>query len=311
MPARSADDFAASYMAALDTYAAMRPRSRQQAIGVSDIGYCASKTLHKLRHVSPTDAPVNRSAEMGHAAHDLAAAARAAFNPALLIEAELTVTMPSGLVLTGHADEIDPDEPSVTDLKSVSDEGDLFALRRTGSTEQQRFQRHLYYAGAVQAGLVPPVGTVRNVWIDRAGQADWCYVEQEPFDMAVVHAADRWLSDVLYAKEHGEEATQDIHYDRCRVQCQFFTHCRAGQAHDDLIITDPEFILAAELVHVGREEEKIAKGTVASARRTLELLLDPDEMRAYEAGDYRVRWTWVNRADGRYPKLSVDRMGTA
>lgn len=307
----AADDYAASYMAALDTYAAMRPRSRQQTLGVSDIGYCASKALYKLQGVAPTDAPTGRQAEMGHAAHDLVAAARSAFDPGLLVEYELTVTMPSGLVLVGHADEINPDEPSVTDTKTVGDEDDLIKLRRTGSTEQQRFQRHIYYAGAVQAGLVPPEGTVRNVWIDRAGQADWVYVEQEPFSMSVVHAADRWISDVLYAKEHGEDATQDHHYDHCRKFCPFFTHCRAGQAHDDLIITDPEFILAAELVHVGREEEKIAKGTVASARRTLELLLDPDEMRAYEAGDYRVRWTWVNRADGRYPKLVVDRIGVA
>lgn len=308
MPAKSADDYAASYVAALDTYDAMRARSRQQEMGVSDVGHCSAKAVHLLSGVTPTDAPIGHQAMMGTAVHDMSARARAAFDPDLILERALTITMPSGLVLPGTADEIDPNEPSVTDEKTVADEDELFALRRTGSTVQQRFQRQLYYLGAVQAGLVPLEGTVRNVWVDRAGQADWVYVEQEPFSMAEVHAADRWIADVLYAVEHGEDAPQDKAYDWCRRFCQFFTHCRAGQAHDDLIITDPEFILAAELVHVGREEEKIAKGTVASARRTLELLLDPDEMRAYEAGDYRVRWTWVNRADGRYPKLVVDKV---
>lgn len=306
----SPDAYAASYMASLDAYAAMRPRSRQQAIGVSDVGYCSSKALFKLRGVSPTDFPVGRQAEQGHATHDLVAAARAASVPGLLIERKLEVTMPSGLVLVGHADEINPGEPSVTDTKTVGDEADLIRLRRTGSTEQQQFQRQIYYLGAMQEGLVSPSGTVRNVWIDRAGQANWCYVEQEPFSMDVIHAADRWIADVLYAKEHGEDAPQDHHYDHCRTFCQFFGRCRGGQAHADLVITDPEFIEAAELVYLGREEEKAAAGTVASARRTLELLLDPDEMRAYEAGGYRIRWTWTNRGDSRYPKLSVDRIAS-
>lgn len=306
----SPDDYAASFMASLDTYAAMRARSRQRGLGVSDIGYCSSKALYKLQGISPTDAPAGRQAEMGHAAHELAAAARAAFKPHLLIERALTVTLPSGLVLPGHADEIDRDEPSVTDLKTVGTEDDLFALRRTGSTEQQQYQRQLYYLGAHQAGLVPAEGIVRNVWIDRAGQADWCYVEQEPFSMDVVHQADRWISDVLYAQEYDEEATRDHHYDHCRTFCQFFTHCRAGQARADLVITDPEFIAAAELVHAGRQEEKVASGTVASAKRVLEVLLDQDEMRAYEAGAYRVRWSWINRGDKRYPKLQVDKVAS-
>lgn len=303
----SPDEYGASYMASLDTYDAMRPRSRQQAIGVSDIGSCTAKALYLLQEVAPTDAPEGHQAMMGTAVHTMAAAARSLCNPALLVEHPLVITLPSGLVIPGNADEIDPDEPSVTDLKTVASEGDLFRLRRTGSTEQEQFQRQLYYYGAMQAGLVPPAGTVRDVWVDRAGQADWAYVEQEPFSMATVHAADRWIGDVLYAKEHGEDVPRQKHYDWCRQFCQFFTHCRSGQAHADLVITDPEFIEAAELVYLGREEEKAAAGTVASARRTLELLLDPDEMRAYEAGGYRIRWTWINRSDGRYPKLSVER----
>lgn len=308
------DDYAASYVASLDSYDALRPRSLQAELGVSDIGHCSSKALWLLTGVQPTDAPTGRQAMMGTAAHDLAAKARKAFSPGLLIETELQVTLPSGLVvLPGHADEIDPDEPSVTDLKTVGDEADLIALRRLGSTEQQRFQRHLYYLGAHQAGLVPAAGTVRNVWMDRAGQADWVYVEQEPFDMGVVHAADRWLSDVLYAAEHGEEVPQEKHYDWCRRFCQFFSHCRAGQTHADLTITDPELITAASLVLEGREGKKAGESLEKSGRKVLEPLQDSSsgDMVAFTAGEYRVRWSQVNAVAGAYWKLSVDRVASA
>jgi hypothetical protein len=303
----SADDYAATYSASLNAYQALRPRSLQEHLGVSDLGYCASKALYKLSEVEATDAPVSRSALMGTAAHDLGAAARKAFNPALLVEVELSITLPSGIVITGHADEIDPNEPSVTDLKTVADEAALLALRKTGSTEQQRFQRQLYYLGAAQAGLVPEVGTVRNVWVDRAGQADWCYVEQEPFDINTVHAADRWLEDVIYAAKHGEEAPRDKHFDHCRSYCEFFTHCRGHQAHGDFLITDPEMVTAAQMVVAGRAQEKEAKGLSETGKRVLAVLQQSAEgdVASFEAEGFRIRWTKVNGEQRSYWKLDV------
>lgn len=302
----SADDYAASYAASLDVYAAMRPRSLQADLGVSSVGHCSSEAMYRIRGVEPTDAPAGRQALMGTAIHEMVAAARKEFNPALLIETELTITMPSGVVITGHADEIDPIEPSVTDLKTCGDESDLAALRRGGATEQQRFQRHLYYHGAHQAGLVPAEGIVRNVWIDRAGRGE-PYVEQEPFDPAVVAAADRWLADVRYAAEHDEEAPRDKPYDWCRAFCSFFSHCRAGQSHADYIITDPEFIAAAELVHRGRAEGKEAAGIEKHGRRVLEPLQQSadGDVAAFQAGDWRIRWQRVN-AEKPYWKVAVD-----
>lgn len=308
----SADEYAASYSATLDAYQATRPRSLQGGLGVSDIGYCTAKAVLKLQGVEATDSPTPRSALMGIAAHALFAEARKTFKPNLLIEVGFDVTLPSGIVIPGHADELDPDEPSVTDAKTVADEAALIALRRTGSTEQQRYQRQLYYLGAHQAGLVPAQGTVRNVWVDRAGQADWCYVEQEPFDINVVHAADRWLQDVMWAAEHNEEAPRDKHFDHCRTYCEFFTHCRGHQTHGDFLITDPEMVTAAQLVHQGRQEKKIGTGLEETGKRVLAVLQQSadGDVASFEADGYRIRWTRVN-AEKPYWKLDVQEVEAA
>jgi hypothetical protein len=226
-------------------------------------------------------------------------------------EVELQITLPSGLVVLAHADEIDPDEPSVTDLKTVADDADLRTIRRTGSTEQQRFQRHLYYLGAHQAGLVPPVGIVRNVWIDRAGQSQWPHVEQELFSMDEVHAADRWVQSVQYAVEHGEEVPRDRHADWCKQFCQFFTHCRGGLQHVDEVVTDPELVEAAALLHTARREAKDWDAMEKYARRLLEpLQTSAGDVAVYELGDYRLRWARINKGDGQW-RVHVDRVESA
>lgn len=307
MPTKSPDAYAASYTAALDTYQALRPRSLQKSLGASSIGLCAAKALWQMTGVEPTDAPTSRAALMGNAIHDLAADARGAFNPKLLIEHHVEATMPSGLVIPGTADEIDAAEPSVTDLKTVATEADLVALRREGSTRQQQFQRQIYYLGALQAGLVPEEGTVRNVWLDRSGQADWVYVEQEAFSMAVIREADNWLSSVMYAAENGEEPYREKHYSWCKSFCEFFTHCRET-TEPDLTITDIELVAAAGRALEGRKLEAEGKALVASGKRVLEVLRpDPGgDVVGYACGDTRVRWSWVNRESGGYYALHLD-----
>lgn len=306
----TADDYCASMAVALNTYDLMRPRSLQVELGVSSVGHCYSEALYRLTGVEPTDAPNSRQAMHGSALHEMFAAARAAHNPSLLHEKELRGTLPSGIPIMGHADEIDPNEPSVTDWKTLGDESDLASQRRKGSSDQQRFQRHLYYYLAHQNGLVPAEGIVRNWWVDRAGYDQWGFVEQEPFDMEVVHSADAWLTSVKYSAEHGEETPREKHYDWCSRFCEFFTHCRSGQ-NADLIITDPELIAAAEHVYLGRKEAKEASGIETAGKRVLAVLQKDGEMESYTAGDYRIRMTWVNSANGGYWKTSVNKTEAA
>lgn len=312
----SADDYAASMATSLDVYEAMRPRSLQTELGVSSLGHCASEAKFRLLGTPATDAPTARQALFGTAAHDLIGKARQLTKPRLLIEQKLEITMPCGVVIPGHADEIDPDEPSVTDWKTVADEADMVLLRRTGSSEQQRWQRHVYAWGAIQAGLLPAEGViVRNVWVDRSGTSTHLHVEQEPFDINQVYAADRWLEGVRYAAEHEEETPRDKHHAWCERFCEFFTACRGGQAHPDLIVTDPALVQAAELVLEGRAKEKEGKGIADGAKRRLEPLQSQadGDVASFSAGDYRVRWAWANRAgsaDGGHWRLHVDRVAS-
>lgn len=300
--------YAALVAADLDAYATLMPRSMQSGIGVSDIGTCHSKALFKWTKVTPTDAPRGRQALHGNELHRMFVAARSAGNPKLIHEREVECTLPSGIVVIGHADEIDQDEPSVTDAKTVGDAADLTVKRREGSDEQQRFQRHLYYLGAHQAGLVPAQGIVRNYWLDRAGQDAWGHVEQEPFDMDVVHAADDWLASIVYAAEHGEEVPRDKHHDWCKSFCEFYTHCRSGLTHDDYVVEDTELIAAARRVHEGRKIKKEGEHLEEVGRRALTVLQLSAEgdVSAFVAGDWRVRWTSMNRSDKQVWRLGVD-----
>lgn len=306
------DDYAASYAVSLDLYQASLPRSLQTELGISSIGHCASEALWRVKGIPESNAPAARQALHGTAIHRLHAAARSAYNPRLLVDRRLVVTLPSGLQVPGSPDEIDPDEPSVTDLKSVNDAADMAALRRTGGTTQQRYQKHLYYLAAHQAGLVPAEGIVRNVWVDRSGETEIPFVEQEPFSMEVVHEADVWIGNVLYAAEHGEEALREKPYDWCMTYCPFAIHCRSGQAHADFTLTDGEMVQAARLLRDGRDQRKEGELLEEAAKRVLAPLQQSAEgdVAAFvtvgpDGPENRVRWQFVNAKAGGYWKVSV------
>lgn len=301
MSYRSPDQFAARLNVALNSFEAMRPRTMQRELGVSSVGGCRAEALYRLTDVPETDQPPARRALHGTALHTLYGQAMGWYDPELIIEPEIKVTLPSGLVIIGHPDFIDPAEPSVTDLKTKDDEAALYLQRRNGSSEQQRYGRHLYGLGAIQAGLVREEGLlVRNVWVDRAGQSLEPFVEQEPFDYDVVLAADSWIQDLMYAAEHGEDVPKDKPYDYCQKYCAFWTHCRGAETHGEAVVTDPEMVEAAAALFEGRDQSKTGGMLEKAAKVVLAPLQSSvnGDLRAFVLGDYRLRWTWINRADG-------------
>lgn len=304
-----ADDYAADLAATLRAWDATRPRHGQRrggTLGVSDIGGCHEHARRILQGDPASDVPQSLAAQMGTAIHAEIAAARQWANPRLICEQELAVTLPSGVRVVGHPDEIDPDEPSVTDWKTTDYDG-LARVRRYGCSDQQRYQRHLYYAAAHQAGLVPEEGTVRNVWLDRSGRDPHPHVEQEPYDAAVVAEADNWLADVVYAARHGEESLRDRHYDWCREFCEFFTACRLPVSTPEEVVTDEQLVASAEVfaeaAALRREWERVE----AAARRDLEPLRTgtDGDVTVNQVGDLRVRWTRVH-ATNPYWRLAVE-----
>lgn len=310
MTARTADDYAARFRTAIDVYEAMRPRTLQRELGVSSVGLCHAQAVWSEMGITATDAPEGRQAFVGSAIHDRVADAMRNYDTSVLINPELRFTMPSGITLVGHPDEIDAAEPSVTDVKTVSTPDEVTAVRRTGASEQQRYQRHLYAYGAIQLGLVPEEGLiVRNVWVDRSGQLIAPYVEQEPFSMAVVREADLWLESVQYTVDHPEEeVSRDKHYDWCSRFCEFFSHCRQGTDQPDMTVTDVEIITAARYALDGRRMKKEGDALESAGKRVL-AALQPDpggDVQAFLAGEVRFRWSWVNKQTGGHFVLHMD-----
>lgn len=306
MTALTPHQYAATFHASLATADLIRPRSEQVELGVSSIGVCREQARRVLVGEVGTKT-VGMAALMGTWAHDGITEARRLTNPDLLLNEEVEVTLPSGIVVVGHLDECDPSEPSVTDYKT--DDGITMA-RKTGSDDQQRFQRMLYALGAVQAGLVAEQGlVVRNIWVDRSGRHDEYHIEQEPFSREVIAAADVWLSDAVYAAQHGEPAQRDKDRAWCKVCCPFFESCRGGE-DDALDLMDPRYRIAAEAYLDGKALEKAG---AAQAEDTRRVLADLQEQRGtFMAGEYAIRWTQVNRKDGvSYPKLMVEHRPSA
>lgn len=282
------DEYAASYALSLRMADAGRDRSKQTQdgiVGVSDLFSCMEKVRRTVTETPWTDVPQTSAAWVGSAIHEAAAAARRETFPHLLIEQELHITLPSGLTILGHADEVDPDEPSITDLKTTAD---LAYIRKHGPDENQRIQRALYYYGAMQAGLVPDGGICRNIWIDRSGKDPEPFVSQEPFNMDYVLAADLWLQQVVEAVKDGTEAPKEWPVWKCKSFCPWFTSCR-GRDLPQPRTEDPELVRAAREVWESRTAEKQAKALVKQAAARLDGF---DGL----AGEFRVQHVHVNGA---------------
>lgn len=252
------DEYGLTFKFDLEAFDSQRPRSEQSdagRIGVSDLHTCREKVRRTLLGMVQTDTTEKWAAIIGTYVDEGVKAARKAARPWLLHDVELNVTLPNGMVIPGHADEIDPQEPSVVDYKTKAA---LAGVRKAGADEKERAQRHLYYLGAVQAGIVPAEGIVRNIWLDRSGTDSHPHVEQEPFDMNVVLTAQAWLEDATYAAEHGEEASKDWPRTMCESYCPFYTACRGSEDVAEEYLTGHRAVQLAEFV-AAREQRKAAE----------------------------------------------------
>lgn len=302
MTALTPDEYAAAFMFDLTLADMGRERSRQsdaRQIGVSDLGVCHEQTRRMLVGEPDSDVTPRLAAMMGTWIDAGVKEARKASNPDLITDGKVTVTLPSGLVLEGHPDEIDLEEPSCSDIKTVNYDG-LAYIRKNHSSDHHRFQRHLYGLGVVQSGLVEAKDLiVRNIYVDRSGKDDHPHVEQELLSAAVIAEADDWYRDVLYAIENGEEASKDKPVSWCRRFCQFATACR-GLDLPTQRFDQPDLIQAALTYH-----EAQATGAVAERERKAakQILVDADVNGI--AGPVRVRKSWVNPTEHRVGYYNV------
>ena len=227
MTAIAPDDYAALIAWDVNAHDTTKPRALltdQGHLGMSSLR-CREQARRVLLQMPASDAPPKWAAIVGTAIDEQFEQALKAAHPEWLYKVTVRATLPSGFEIEGTCDWADPDEPSVTDLKSKAG---LALPRKHWHTEHAyKMQRHLLYLGMVQQHGFPEQGIVRNVVVDRTGKDGHPFVWQEPFSMDVVRQADDWLTDVMYAIKHGEEATKDLEGAACGY-CPFVTACRGA-----------------------------------------------------------------------------------
>lgn len=225
MTAISPDDYAALIAWDVNAHDTTKPRALltdQGHLGMSSLR-CREQARRVLLQMAASDAPPKWAAIVGTAIDEQFEQALKAAHPEWLYKVTVRATLPSGFEIEGTCDWADPNEPSVTDLKSKA--GLVLARKHWHTEHAYKMQRHLLYLGMIQNHGFPKEGIVRNVVVDRTGKDGHPFVWQEMFSMDVVRQADDWLADVMYAIKNNEEAPKDLEGAAC-AYCPFVTACR-------------------------------------------------------------------------------------
>ena len=253
--------------AALTAYmdnSARTVQSDEGRLGPSDVGFCRQRAALVTRGVGTTDSPPKWSAAVGTALHTYVEAALKEMFPTWLMgsidDVTVTATLPSGATISGHPDIVIPEDNTVLDIKTV----DGFQwIKREGTSQQHKYQRHLYAMGCIAAGLfdkTKPV-YVGNVYFDRSGKEPVPMVFVEELDPTLTDEIDGWITDVIYAVTNKEDASRDIPSAVCEKICSHFTACRGGlqSNNEGDQIVDNDLVSAVEMYVEGRSMEKTAK----------------------------------------------------
>jgi hypothetical protein len=273
-------------------------------IGVSDLGHCSEKVRRHLAGM--TEEPVDKTAAfIGTALGDHIEAAVMAMYPNLIRQSEVTVSLvgdQGSYLLGGHPDLIDPDG-TVIDVKTTRGLG---RVARTGPSQQQQFQRHLYAKGAHTAGMFNPGVTladvrVTNIWFDRAGDDKQPYVHTEPYDERIVEAATGWLDDLVYAYRVDEPARKEPPIQMCSVTCGFYADCRGGETSAQGLIEDPDLVAAVSMLTEAGELERRARRLKDEAKSALQGVEG-------STGTYTVRWTKVSGGHVAYDRAPYEKL---
>jgi hypothetical protein len=296
---------------AIKAYGESSDRSMQSAAGIigpSDLGFCRQKAALMTKGVEQTDSTSIAAAQVGTAVHTYVGEALRAFFPTWIVDSQrVTATFPSGAEVSGTPDIIAPDWNAVIDVKTV----DGFEwVRREGTSQNHRFQRHAYALGAIQEGLLDPSKTVYvgNLYIDRSGKEPEPYFVIEEFDYTLSDEIDSWISDVQYAVMNREDASRDIPAPICERICSYYTVCRGNLPVEDggEVIDDAERLAALAMYVENRDIEKQA----AKAKREAQsVLLGTNGVGYVDGKAFQIRWTHINESEvAGFTRAASDRM---
>lgn len=215
---------------------AARPRSRQAAVGWSEVGGCRAALGFRLDGAFASDDTDTWAAQRGTAIHEYVGPILA--GPGARIEVD---TEYRGI--PGHADIVEP--ASLTDVKTTRLANSKLWAEDFSLLRPKRIQVHGYAAGLVDAGELPDDCTVRLLVIPVDGTfADW-WAYEEPFDRALADEGAERLEEVRLMLDAGEPLPKDKPYAWCSEYCEFFSLCRETSQPEGEEITDPELAAAA------------------------------------------------------------------
>lgn len=276
-----------------DKQSARSQQSEQGLLGPSDL-VCRERARRVTVGAKPDRESGSLAAIFGTHIHEGIRKAREAVNPALLHEVEVLITLPSGATITGHADEVDPVENSVTDFKTVAD---LAYRKRIGADENHIRQVTLYALGLVQQGVLAPNPLLRLAYFDRSGRDSEPWVYEFAFDVENVRYSDGFIQDIIYAVKNGEQANRDWPREMCRKFCQFYFSCRTDDVPDGQL--SDEAAVAARIYVTANSEIKEATAVKQGAKEALR------GVQGISPEGISVRWTEVNTPDGAFERIDV------
>lgn len=271
--------------------AARTQQSRAGILGPSDIGFCRQKAVLVTRQVEPSDKVSKWSAMVGTAMHNYIEAALKTQYPDWILgsidDLTVTATLPSGAAISGHPDIVIPSQNTVLDIKTV----DGFEwIKRQGASQSHKYQRHLYAMGCIEAGLFDTSKKiyVGNVYFDRSGKDPDFIVITEEFDHSLTNEVDAWITDVIYAVKHNEDASRDVPAAVCERICEFFTVCRGGLEviEGQEVIEDETLLSAVDMYVQARAMEKEAAAMKDAAATQLSGVNGT-------TGTWQIRWVDV------------------
>jgi hypothetical protein len=227
-------------------------QSKANVLGVSDIGMCHEYVRRMIVGEEPSQEvhTYDMAAFVGTALGDKAEDAMIAAYPNVdwTKQAEVVVRLEVRgfeLNIPGH-----PDLYSRTDLIDFKSKDGLGVIKRTGPSDQERFQRALYAKALIEQGEMDEECWLHNVYLDRSGGDPKPVVWSSRFTWAEVEEAVEWIDNVLYAIQQGEEAQRDPSREWCWACCPFAPQCRGMDDSDvEGKIEDP-FVLEAIRIYV-------------------------------------------------------------
>lgn len=293
--------------AAIQDASTFSERSQQSAdfrLGISDLGFCSERVRRMIAGI-PEPVTDKLAAFIGTAIGDHVEQAIIKRYPNAIQQASVSVNLSGDggdYVVSGHPDVVFP-HGLLLDVKTTRGLG---VVRRTGPSQQQQFQRHLYARGAHEKHLFSPDVAlddvkVANVWIDRAADEHTVYVHMEPWSADVVTQATFWLDDVVYAYLHGEAARKEPPREVCFAVCGHAPDCRARDTDVEGLLTDDEILAAVDLYREG----------IAMVKQGEKL---KNEGKAYltgvsgSTGKYSVRWVHVNGSHVEFDRQPYERL---